>query len=231
MKKKLIRRAFADTIPVLTGYVVLGIGFGILMSAAGFGAWHTLAMSALIYAGSLQYLAVGMLSGGVSLAALALTSLMVNARHLFYGISMVEKYRGAGWRKGYIIFALTDETYSLVCKTPDGIDEAQRHDYYFLVSLMDHFYWVAGSLLGSLCGELITVSTEGVDFALTALFLTVLTDQWLKSKNHFAALTGLLASVACLLIFGRDGFLIPAMAVITAVLLAGKKFTGGAENE
>ena len=231
MNTKLIKRAFADTIPVLTGYVVLGIGFGILLSANGYGVWYSLAMSALIYAGSLQYLAVGMLCGGVSLAALALTSLMVNARHLFYGISMIDKYRGTGWRKGYIIFALTDETYSLVCKTPDGVDEKQLPDYYFLVSLMNHLYWITGSVLGSLCGGLITFSTEGIDFALTALFITVLTDQWLKAKNHFAAIVGICASVACLLIFGRDDFLIPTMAVITAVLLAGKKFAGGEAHE
>ena len=209
-----IRDSFKSSLPVMAGYLVLGAGFGMMMKAAGYGAGWAFAMSLLVYAGSMQYAAVGLMGGGVSLVSLALTTLMVNAPHLFYGISMLEPYRKAGAAKPYLIFALTDETYSLVCSGKRSIREC------LLISLFDQIYWVAGSTAGALLGGAVPFSTEGVDFALTALFLTVFTQQWLESKTHFPALCGVGVSVVSLAVFGPDRFLIPAMAGITALLLA-----------
>ena len=218
MKKRAVRQAFLDTLPVMTGYVFLGFGFGILLNENGYGLLWALAMSGFIYAGSMQYVAVSLMTGGAGLFSTALTTLMVNARHLFYGISMVDAYRGAGRKKPYLIFALTDETYSLVSRKqpPEGLT---HHGYCFLVSLFDQIYWVAGSALGSLAGSLIPINYEGIDFVLTALFVTIFTEQWLSTKNHLPALVGLGLSTVCLALFGPDSFLIPAMAAITAALL------------
>ena len=212
MDKKIAKQAFAASIPVLSGYVVLGTGFGILLQSRGFGLGWALAMSLFIYAGSMQYLAVELLSGGAGLLTAAVTALMVNARHLFYGVSMIDKYRNTGWRKPYLIFALTDETYSLNCtgEHPKG--------YYFLVSLFNQCYWVAGSALGAILGRMLPFSTEGIDFSLTALFVTVFVDQWRSTKDHIPALVGLAASLGALAAFGADNFLIPAMFLITAAL-------------
>ena len=227
--KSNVKTAFLASVPVMAGYVVLGIGFGILLSSKGYSPLWSLAMSLFIYAGSMQYLAVDLLTGGASLITAALTTLMVNARHLFYGISMIDKYKDTGTFKPYLIFALTDETYSLNCGAlPEGVTEASS--YYFLVSLFNQCYWVAGSLLGAALGAVIPFNTEGIDFALTALFVTVFVEQWLSSKDHIPALIGVISSVVCLLFFGADGFLIPAMVLITALLaLYGKK--GGKRND
>ena len=216
--KKTIRTAFLDTLPVLTGYLVLGFGFGLVLKSAGFGIPVAFAMSLFIYAGSMQYVAVGLLTGGASIITVALTTLMVNARHIFYGISMLDKYKGQGKRTPYLIFALTDETYSLVCRDSIKVEEGQRTSYYFLVSLLNHSYWVIGSVLGSLAGTLLTFNTAGIDFALTALFITVFVEQWLTSKKHFSALVGVFASVVCLVLFGKDSFLIPTMLIIALIL-------------
>lgn len=216
--KQTVRTAFIDTIPIMTGYLVLGFGFGILLKSAGFGIGTAFAMSFFIYAGSMQFVAVGLLTGGASLLTTALTTLMVNARHLFYGISMLDKYQGIGKRKPYLIFALTDETYSLVCHDHSDIPAEQLKNYYFFVSLFDHCYWVAGSVLGALFGTLVSFNSEGIDFVLTALFLTIFVEQWLTEKRHLPALTGLGATVLCLLLFGSESFLIPAMLVIALML-------------
>ena len=216
--RKTIRSACIATLPVLTGYLVLGFGFGIILKAAGYGIPFAFAMSLFIYAGSMQYVAVGLLTGGASLVTAALTALMVNARHVFYGVSMLGKYKGTGKRKPYLIFALTDETYSLLCGEHPGIAPEQRVNYYFLVSMLNHLYWVAGSLAGAVVGTLVSFNSEGVDFALTALFLTIFLEQWLTSKNHVPAVIGVAVSVGCLLIFGSEKFLIPAMLIIALLL-------------
>lgn len=216
--KHTIKTAFVATLPIMTGYLVLGFGFGIVLKSAGFGIWMALAMSLSIYAGSMQYIAVGLLSGGASLVTAALTTLMVNARHLFYGISMLGKYKDTGKRKPYLIFALTDETYSLVCTDHPDIAPPQRTNYYFFVSLFDHLYWVVGSVAGAVAGTVFEFNSEGIDFALTALFLTVFLEQWLTAKKHAPAVVGVVASVLCLVLFGKDGFLIPAMLVIALLL-------------
>ena len=227
MKKSAIRAAFLDTLPVMTGYVFLGFGFGILLNESGYGVLWSLAMSLFIYAGSMQYVAISLMTSGASLLVTAITCLMVNARHLFYGISMVDAYKGAGRKKPYLIFALTDETYSLVSQghRPEGIS---RHGYCFLVSLFDQIYWVAGSVLGSLVGALVPLNYEGIEFVLTALFVTIFVEQWLSTKNHRPACIGLAATAGCLLIFGKDVFLIPSMIVI-ALLLTILRKTGKEE--
>ena len=222
MNKRTIKIAFLDTIPVMTGYLFLGFGFGIIMQQNGFGLLWAMSMSLFIYAGSMQYVGVGLLTGGASLVTAALATLVVNARHLFYGISMVEAYKGLGKKKPYMIFALTDETYSLVSREqlPEG---AERIPYYFFVSLFDQCYWVTGTVLGSLAGSLIPINFEGIDFALTALFVTIFVEQWLSTKNHLPAIVGVVSSVVCLVLFGQDTFLIPTMVLIAAILIMARR--------
>jgi 4-azaleucine resistance transporter AzlC len=202
----------------MAGYLILGFGFGIIMNANGYSISLAAAMSVLIYAGSMQYVAIGLMTGGASLITTALTTLMVNIRHLFYGISMLERYRDTGTRKPYLVFALTDETYSLVCSDLPGVPENRRTDYYFLVSLLNHTYWIIGSVLGAVAGTLLPFNSEGIDFALTALFLTVFLEQWMSTKQHAPALIGVGVTLLCLLLFGSETFLLPAMAGITALL-------------
>ena len=215
--KQTARQAFLKSLPVMAGYIILGIGFGILLRNAGYGVLWALAMSGLIYAGSMQYVGVGLLAGGASVLTTALTTFMVNARHLFYSISMIDRYKDAGKYKPYMIFALTDETYSLLCdgEAPEGEDP---HRYRFLVSLFNHCYWVTGCVLGSLLGAVLPFSTAGIEFSMTALFIASFTEQWLRARDHVPALTGLLCTLLCLVIFGPERFLIPAMLLITAVL-------------
>jgi len=228
MKKQALKTAFLDTVPVMTGYLFLGFGFGIVMHQSGYGFLWTFAMSLFIYAGSMQYMAVSLLTSGAGLLTTAMTTFVVNARHLFYGISMVDAYKGAGKKKPYLIFALTDETYSLVSQNqiPEGIS---RHSYCFLVSLFDHIYWVTGSVLGSLAGSLLPINYEGIEFVLTALFVTIFVEQWLSTKNHAPAIIGVAATAACLAIFGKDVFLIPSMVII-ALLLTLMRKTGRREE-
>ena len=216
--KGVFKKALIDTIPVLSGYLVLGFGFGIILKSAGFDIWLAVVMSMFIYAGSMQYVAVGLLSGGASIITTILTTLMVNARHLFYGVSMLEKYNKTGLIKPYLIFGLTDETYSLLCTDNINVGISNKNRYYFLVTILNHSYWVIGTFLGALIGSIINFNTTGIDFALTALFVTVFLDQWLNTKKHFPAIIGLVISIVCLLIFGTDSFLIPTMVIIATTL-------------
>lgn len=223
LTKTELKKAFISTVPVMTGYLVLGMGFGIILKTKGYGVLWAFIMSTFIYAGSMQFVAVNLLTGGVSFLTVALTTLMVNARHLFYGISMVDRYKGAGAEKPYLIFALTDETYSLVCNENSVKNINNKHGYFFAVSLLNQIYWVTGSVAGSLLGSVIPFNTEGIDFALTALFITVFVEQWLSSEKHSPALIGVGCSVLCLLIFKQDNFLIPSMIIITALLVIFRK--------
>lgn len=220
---QLIKIILQKTFPVMTGYLVLGIGFGIMMEDCGYGLPWVLAMSIFIYAGSMQYLGVSLLTGGASIIQTAIATLMVNARHLFYGISMVDKYAEEGKAKPYLIFALTDETYSLVCTgdVPEGVDS---HKYNLLVSLFDHCYWVLGSAIGCMLGAVIPFDTTGIDFSMTALFVTVFVQQWMDNKQHFPAICGVVITAACLMIFGADSFLIPSMVLITLALSVARPF-------
>ena len=222
MKKKLIKQVIIKTLPVMAGYVVLGTGFGILLRVNGYGLPYALLMSILIYAGSLQYVGVSLIAGVAGFLTTALTSLMVNARHLFYGISMVDKYRGAGKKKAYLMFGLTDETYSLVCdgEFPEG---ENKYTYWLMISAFNQCYWVIGTVIGSLVGAVIKFNTAGIEFSMTALFVTVFVEQWISTKEHRPALVGLGASVLCLVIFGSANFLIPSMIMITALLFIMKK--------
>ena len=221
--------AFKQSVPIMAGYIVLGMGFGVLLESKGYGVLWAIAMSVFIYAGSMQYVAINLITGGASLIATALMTLMVNARHLFYGISMLDKYKNTGKYKPYLIFALTDETYSLVCSgtIPEGVD---RNKYYFLVSLFDQVYWVIGSVIGSVVGSVLNFNTAGIDFSMTALFLVVFVEQWKSTKDHASAIIGVAASVVCLLIFGAGNFVIPAMISITVILLLMRKFRKGSEE-
>ena len=196
MNTQTIRQAFYKSIPVLAGYVVIGMGFGILMRNAGYGAAWAAAMSIFMYAGSMQYVGVGLLTGGASVLTTAITTFMVNARHLFYSISMINTYKDAGKYKPFMIFALTDETYSLLCdgKVPAGV-EPERYRF-----------------------AVLPFSTAGIEFSMTALFVAAFTEQWLETKNHVPALTGLLCTLLSLAVFGRENFLIPAMLLITLAL-------------
>lgn len=228
MKKKAFRTVFLDTLPVMTGYLFLGAGFGILLNQNGFGMGWSFFMSLFIYAGSAQYMAVSLLTGHASLLSAGLATLLLNARHLFYGISLVDTYKDSGGKKPYLIFGLTDETYSLVTQNepPKGMT---RHQYCFWVTLFDHSYWVLGSILGSIAGAALPISFEGVDFVLTALFVTLFVEQWLENKNHLPALIGVMSTALCLILIGKDFFLVPSMVII-ALLLAVTKKTAGRTN-
>ena len=217
MNKTVVRQAFIKSVPVMAGYIVLGIGFGILLRGAGYGVGWAFAMGAFIYAGSMQFVGVGLLAGGASVLTTIFTTIMVNARHLFYSVSMIGRYRDAGRYKPYMIFALTDETYSLLCDG-NAPTEGDPHLYRFLVSLFNHCYWVTGCVLGSLLGAVIPFSTAGIEFSMTALFITSFAEQWLKTRDRLPALTGLLGTLLCLLLFGPERFLIPAMLLITLIL-------------
>lgn len=223
MKKSAFSAALRDTVPVLTGYLFLGAGFGILMNENGFGIVWSVAMAVFVFAGSGQYLAVGLMASRAGLVSIAVATLLVNARHIFYGISLVDTYKHAGLKKYYMIFGLTDETYSLVtqAKLDPGID---RSRYCFFVTMLDHCYWICGCAIGSILGATLPISFEGVDFVLTALFVTMFVEQWLSSKNHLPALIGLGSTAVCLLVFGSEYFLIPSMALIaTALILTREK--------
>ena len=212
-QRNTISKAFYKTVPVMAGYIVLGTGLGILLRNAGYGMLWALSMSLFIYAGSMQYVGVGLLTGGASVITTAITTIMVNGRHLFYSISMIDKYKNAGKYKPYMIFALTDETYSLLCDDNDN-----DNLYRFLVSLFNQSYWVTGTLIGSILGKVIPFSTRGIEFSMTALFIASFTEQWITSKNHVPAVIGILCTTLCLVLLGPDKFLIPAMFLITFVL-------------
>ena len=212
-----LRAAFPYTIPIFAGFWFLGLTYGIYMNVSGFSFVYPMAMSLTIFAGSVEFITVNLLLGAFNpLQALFLT-LMVNARHLFYGLSMLDKYRGLGWKKLYLIFGMCDESFSInyTARIPEGVD---RGWFMFSVTLLNHFYWFSGSTLGGIFGGFLHFDTEGLDFVMTAMFVVIFLEQWLKDKNHTSALVGLGASGACLALFGPDNFLIPAMLAILGAL-------------
>lgn len=215
MNKATIKYAFLTSMPVMAGYIVLGIGFGVLLSAKGYSFWWAILMSITIYAGSMQYVGVNLLGDGASIISVALMTLMVNARHLFYGISMIESYRDMGWRKWYVIFGLTDETYSLVCSDSELPSGVERKNYIFLLSLMNQCYWIFGAFIGGFLGNVLSFNSLGVEFSMTALFVSIFVEQWEKTKQHIPAICGLAISLICLIIFGANRFLIPSMIGIS----------------
>lgn len=218
MTKKLIRTAFYDSLPVLAGYICLGIGFGVLLQGAGFNAAWAAVLSAVVYGGSMQYVAVGLLGGAASIATTAIMTLVIQSRHFFYEISMLEKYSDVGKAKPYLIFALTDETFSLVCRDLPMSREEYRQ-YATVLSIFDQIYWIVGSVTGALIGTLIPFDSTGIEFTMTSLFIVIFVGQWIENKNHIPALTGVGVTLLCLLIFGEQYFIIPSMIGIIAALL------------
>lgn len=213
------KRAFLKSLPVLAGYLVMGAGFGILFRVSGYGPVWALGISVFLYAGSMQFVGISLLTSGASAITVAVTTLLVQARHLFYGLSLIDRYKGAGFKKLYMIHAITDETYSLVCST-EAPKDVKPHAFYFAISLLDHIYWIAGCVLGNLIGGLLTFDTTGLDFVMTALFVTIFVEQWQSTKEHRPALLGAGMALVCLVLFGGDHFLIPAMIAIILCLTA-----------
>ena len=214
---KALRAAFPYTLPIFAGFWFLGMTYGIYMNVSGFSFWYPMIMSLTIFAGSVEFVAVNMLLGAFNpVQALAMT-LMINARHLFYGVSMLEKFKGCGLKKIYLIFGMCDETFSInySAKIPDSVD---RGWFMFFVTLLNHFYWFFGATLGGIFGSFIHFNTEGLEFVMPAMFVVIFLEQWLKDKNHKNALIGLAVSLLCLVAFGRDHFMIPAMAGILGIL-------------
>ncbi len=212
-------RAFPQTIPVLTGYVFLGITYGILMVTSGFPILYPILTAFVVYTGSMEFLLVSILMSSFQPLACFVTALMVGARHLFYGISMLDRYKGTGWKKLYLIYATTDETFAVnySVAVPEGIDHGW---FYFWVSLLDQAYWIAGTALGAVFGSHLTFNTRGLDFVMTAMFVTIFMNQWLKDtwKGHASAGIGIAGSLVWLWILGPDGFIVPAMLTILAAL-------------
>lgn len=218
-KRKALKAAFPVTIPVMMGYLFIGVAFGMLMASKGLALGWSALMSIFVYAGSMQFVATNFFAGSVNWLTIIFITFMVNIRHVFYGISMLTKFNDMGRKKPYLIFSLTDETFSLLCsaKAPEGVDS---NWFLFFIALLDQIYWVAGSVLGGLIGSLIPFNTKGIDFAMTALFVVIFVEQWQSCRRHIPAVTGVIASVLCLLAFGVSNFILPSMILMVLVLTA-----------
>ena len=221
-KNKYIGFAFRQSIPVMLGYIFLGFAFGLLLQDAGYSFWWAFLISVVVYAGSMQFVLVSLLSGGAGLMYTALMTLFINGRHIFYGLSFVEKYKKMGKAYPYMVFSLTDETYSVLCgtKVPEGMDEGK---VFFLISLLNQGYWVLGSVLGALAGSHIAFDSTGIDFSMTALFIVIVVEQWQEQKAHFAALLGGASGIVLLLVLGPDRFILPALCTCLVVLLVARE--------
>ena len=220
--KKAFRKAFPYTIPVLTGYLFIGIAFGVMYAEKGYSFLWAILMSLLVYAGSGQYLAVNFFVPGFSFLQVIFLTFMVNVRHIFYGISLLEKFNKMGMKRWYMIFGLTDETYSLLCTTnvPEDVEEDK---FLFAISIMNQSYWVLGSAIGAIAGTVLPINSEGIDFAMTALFVVIFIEQWMDKKNRIPELIGVAVAIVALIIFGASNFVLPAMLAIVALLFIGRK--------
>lgn len=220
--KKAFVIAFPNSIPVLTGFLVLGIAYGVLMHAKGFGVFWTVLMSAIAFCGSMQFVAITLLTVAFNPLQAFLLSFMVNARHLFYGISMLDRYKGLGKARAFLIYVLCDETFSIISgvKIPEDVNKKY---YYLCISFLNYIYWVIGGLLGGLVGNLITFNTKGLDFVLTALFVVLFLEQWKMKENRIPGIIGILCTILSLVLFGSGNLVIPAMIFIIIILLAGRK--------
>ena len=216
---KALKAAFPETIPILTGFLFLGFTYGVYMNVSGFSFIYPMIMSMVIFAGSVEFVTVSMLLSGFDPLQCFLMALMINARHIFYGLSMLDKFRGTGKKKFYLIYGMCDETFSInyTADIPEGVDKGL---FMLFVTLLNQIYWVCGATLGGIFGSVITFDTTGLDFVMTAMFIVIFLEQWLKEKHHYSAWAGMLSSVACLLIFGADNFLIPTMICILVLLTA-----------
>ena len=217
-RRAALRAAFPATIPVMTGFLCLGVAYGVLMQSKGYGPGWSVLMSAIAFGGSMQFVAITLLTTAFDPIQAFLLSIMVNARHMFYGLSLLDKYKGLGKVRPFLIYVLCDETFSLVStlEPPEGVG---RKDFCFWISLLDYLYWITGTALGGLAGNLITFDTTGLDFALTALFVVLFLEQWKKPENRPAGIIGILCAAVSLVVFRADNMVIPAMALVLAVLL------------
>lgn len=217
MKRKAFQAAFPYTVPIMAGFLFLGIAYGMYMNLSGFAPIYPILMSLLIYGGSMEFIAVSVLLSRFDPIGTFVLTLMVHARHIFYGISMLDKYKGMGWKKAYLIFGMCDETFSINCtaQIPTGVD---RGWFYFFVTMLNHLYWVAGATLGGLFGSLLDIQVEGLEFVMTALLVVIFLDNWMKEKNHVSSLIGLGFTILCLVIFKSENFLIPSMVCILVAL-------------
>ena len=215
--RKAFLAAFPYTIPILTGFLFLGIAYGIYMNVSGFSPIYPILMSMAIFAGSMEFVTVDLLLGMFHPMSALILALMVNARHLFYGISMLDKYKNVGKKRWYLIFGMCDESFSINCTTevPAGVD---RGWFYFFVTLLNQCYWVCGAAIGGICGSLISFETEGLDFVMTALLVVIFLEQWMKEKDHTSGVIGIVLTVICLVVFGNKNFIIPSMLGILGVL-------------
>lgn len=219
---KALKAAFPKTIPIMTGFLFLGTAYGIYARTQGLPAATPIIMAAVVFAGSMEFVTVDLMTTAFDPLGAFVMALMVNARHLFYGISMLGKYKGTGKFKPYLIFGMCDESFSVNCtaEIPNGVD---RGKFYFWVTLLDQAYWVTGAALGSLAGSFIGIELPGLDFVMTALLVVIFLDNWLKEKNHASSLIGIGAAIICLLIFGSESFIIPSMALIILALTIFRK--------
>ena len=217
MRIKALKAAFPQTIPIFTGFWFLGMAYGIYMNASGFSFVYPLCMSLLIYGGSLEFVAVEMLLSPFAPLQTFIMALLIQARHLFYGLSMLDKFKGLGWKKYYLIFGMCDETFSVNCSA-DIPEDVDRGWFYFWVALLNQFYWSAAATTGGIVGSLLKIDTSGISFVMTAMFVVIFLEQWLKEKEHSASLTGLAVSVLCLAVFGPDSFMVPTMVLIVGLL-------------
>ena len=227
--KDALKKAFPYTIPVLTGYLFIGIAFGAMYAERGYSFWWAGLMSLLVYAGSGQYLGVNFFVPGVSLIQVMVMTLMVNIRHIFYGISLLDKFHKTGKKRWYMFFSLTDETYSLLCTTkiPSAVQEDK---FLFMIALLNQIYWVVGSLLGGIAGNFLPFHSTGIEFAMTALFTVIFVEQWLEKRNRIPEMIGVVVALLGLQIFGASRFILPTMLAIVLVLFIGrKKLEGEAE--
>ncbi len=222
MKRKAFKAAFPHTIPILTGFCFLGLSYGIYMNANGFSFIYPMLMSMLIFGGSLEFVAVEMLLSPFAPVQVFFMALMIQARHLFYGLSMLSKFKGMGWKKFYLIFGMCDETFSINCSVdiPENVDKGW---FMLFVTLLNQIYWCVSATLGGIIGSYLPIDTSGISFVMTAMFVVIFLEQWLKEKNHFSSCLGVLASVICLMLFGADYFMLPTMAAIILVLTLSKK--------
>lgn len=220
--QKAFRAAFPHTIPVLTGYLFIGMAFGVMIQEKGYNFLWAMLMSLLCYAGSGQYLAVNFFAPGVSLIQVIFMEFMVNIRHIFYGLSLIERFAAAGKKRLYLIFSLTDETYSLyfITKTPPDVDEDK---FLFAIAFLDQMYWIAGSGIGALLGNIMPFDATGIDFAMTALFVVIMVEQWMDKKNCKSVIIGICCAVSCLAVFGTDSFILPTMVCVMTILLLGRR--------
>ncbi len=221
--KKALKAAFPYTIPIFAGFWFIGLTYGIYMNVLGFSFWYPLIMSLTIFAGSLEFVAANLMLSVFNPLQVLLITLMIQARHLFYGISMLDKYKNKGIKKWYLIFGMCDETFSInyTANIPKDVDEGW---FLFWVTALNHFYWVSGATLGGILGSLIQFNTAGLDFVMTAMFVVIFLEQWLKEKKHWTALIGIFCSVICLLLFKADNFMIPTMITILFMLTLFRKF-------